>query len=529
VKMKKVVFITSLLLLVISMFAQSIQDAQQQIDNENYFKAKGILWKLLNDPAANKVEIYYYLGNAYLKADDADSAKIFYRLVATPDNKTPFGSVAAGRLNLLGKNKDAAKLDFQRAAQISKSKNANVFFEIGDAYLRPTITDLTEAISNLEKANDLDPKNTSIMLELGDAYLENAQNDNTMGGKAMNKYEGAIAINPKLAVAYIKKGQLAMNGRIYDDAISAFNKALEIDPNLNLVHLKLGDAYYYTKQFDKMIVEYKKYIDLSPGDIKARTIILQQLFNNKEYDKVIDEATKGLKTDPNNMDFLRFILYSDFELKRYKDGSDALSKLMAVPNIKLRPRDILYGARLSNAIGDTTMATQLYTQALANDTGNCDLISEYAKALFQSKRYAQADTMYNYKKAKCGSLTALEYYYLGRVYLLLDDSINADTTFGEFIKLSPTTPDGYYWRARTNLKIGKPDEFNSFPWYSKYIDVVTTAGTQDKFKSNMNEAYDYLGAYYFEKDKPKSKSYFQKVLESDPNDEFANEFMKQFK
>ncbi len=527
--MKKVVFISTLLIFAISVFAQSIQDAQQQIDNENYFKAKVILWKLLNDPASNRVEVEYYLGNAYLKSDDADSAKIFYKLVAAPDNKTPFGSVASGRLNLLGKNKDAAKLDFQRAVQLSKSKNANVFFEIGDAYFRPVVIDLNAAIENLEKANDLDSKNTSIMLELGDAYLENAQNDNTMGGKAMNKYEGAIAINPKLALAYIKKGQLAINGRIFDDAINAFNKALELDPNLNLVHLKLGDAYYYTKQFDKMIVEYKKYIDLSPGDVKARTIILQQLFNNKEYDKVIDESTKGLKTDPSNMDFLRFILYSDFELKRYKDGSDALSKLMAVPNIKLRPRDILYGARLSNAIGDTTTAMKLYTQALANDTGNCDLIGEYAKALFVSRHYQEADSMYNHKKTKCGDLTTLEYYYLGRDYLLLDDSINADTTFGEFIKRSPTTPDGYYWRARTNLKIGKLEDFNSLPYYSKYIDIVTTAGTQEKYKDNLNEAYNYLGAYYFEKDKAQSKSYFQKVLDTDPTNEFATEYMKQFK
>src|SRR4051812_38076263 len=97
--------------------AQTLADAQREIDNENYFKAKQILAKLMKDPAANKADVAYYMGNAYLKSDDADSAKVFYKMVWNPDTKTPLGYVANGRLSLLAKNTADAKVNFDRALQ----------------------------------------------------------------------------------------------------------------------------------------------------------------------------------------------------------------------------------------------------------------------------------------------------------------------------------------------------------------------------------------------------------------------------
>ncbi|HWB63874.1 MAG TPA: hypothetical protein VG603_10215, partial [Chitinophagales bacterium] len=196
--MKKVMLMALAAFFVTAAFAQTIDDAQNEINNENYYKARVILNKLLKDPASDKAQVEYYMGNAYLKDDEADSAKMFYKMVNTGDSKNPLGYLAAGRLGVLAKNSTEAKMNFDRAAQVTKFKNANVFFETGDAYFRPQIFDLAAAIQNLEKANELDGKNTTIMMELGDAYLENSSNDPTMGGKAMTEYENAIAINNKL-------------------------------------------------------------------------------------------------------------------------------------------------------------------------------------------------------------------------------------------------------------------------------------------------------------------------------------------
>jgi len=327
---------------------------------------------------------------------------------------------------------------------------------------------------------------------------------------------------------------LDVRGQIYDDAINAFNKALAIDQNYPIVHKELGTVYYYTKQYDKSLAEFKKYVDLSPGDAKAKLSYFEMLYEAKAYDKVVDEVNKALKTDPSNVDYLRFLLYSNYDLKHYKDASDASTNLFAAAAFKPKPRDYIYAARAAAAIGDTAKAISSFKVALGNDSTNCDMLGEYAKVLYVARHYDEAIKQYLAKKQVCpDKYGALDMYYVGRAYLILDDSINADTTFADFINKSPTTPDGYYWRARTNLKIGKLEDFYSFPYYQKYIEVAEPLASANpaKYKSNLIEAYDYLGLYYADKgkDKAKAKEYFQKALELDPNDENTLEFMKQLK
>jgi len=526
--MRKVFSAVVLVLSIYVATAQTLADAQREIDNENYFKAKQILFKLLKDGSVSKNDAAYYLGNAYLKSDDADSAKVLYQLVFNPDTRTALGYVANGRIALLNKDKANAKANFDRALQTSKMKNANIYYEIGDAYFRPAVIDLSAAISNFESAYNLDNKNTTIMLALGDAYLENSVNDNTMGGKAMNKYEGAAEINKGLALAWIKTGRLSVRGRMYDNAIESFNKALAIDQNFPVVYKELAEAYYLTKQYDKVKPNFEKYIALSPGDNQARTTLASLYFQSKEYDKAIEESNKGLATDPNNYIYQRIISFSNFELKRYKDAAEASQKFWANATKKVKDIDYIYSARIAAQTGDTTGAINYFKTALANDSANCDLLGEFGKVLFQAKHYNEAVAQYNSKKAICGKLNSVELYYLGRTYINANDSIMADTTFAEFITRNPTSPDGYYWRASTNVRfqLQKAETFPALPYYQKYIEVASVDPA--KYKRNLVEANDYVGAYYLsKKDKETAKPYILKALELDPADEIAVELMKQ--
>jgi tetratricopeptide (TPR) repeat protein len=528
--MRKVFSIVVLVCSVFALSAQTLQDAQREIDNESYFKAKQILFKLLKDGAVSKNDVAYYLGNAYLKSDDADSAKVFYKMVYNADTRTALGYVANGRLSLLAKDKIAAKQSFDNALKTSKFKVANIYYEIGDAYFRPTVIDLPAAITNFEAAYNLDNKSTTIMLALGDAYLENSANDNTMGGKAMNKYEAAADANKQLALAWIKTGRLSVRGRMYDQAIESFKKGLEIDQQFPIVYKELAEAYYLTKQYDKVTPNFQKYIDLSPGDNQARTTLASLYFQTKEYDKAIDESTKGLANDPTNFIFQRVIAFANYELKRYKEAAEASKKFWDNPNHKIKDIDYIYSARIAAQTGDTTAAINYFKTALANDSSNCDLLGEFGKVLFQAKHYNEAIAQYAFKKEKCGKLGSLELYYLGRTYYNALDSVMADSTFAEFITRNPTSPDGYYWRGKTNARfqIQKAEDFGAYPYYQKYIEV--TGGDAVKFKNNLPEAYVYVGIYFFEKakDKEQAKANFMKALEIDPANELAGIYMKQF-
>ncbi len=510
--------------------AQTLQDAQREIDNESYFKAKQILFKLMKDPAANKADVAYYLGNAYLKSDDADSAKIFYKMVWHPDTRTALGYVASGRLALLAKNMTEAKTSFDGALKTTKYKNADIYYEIGDAYFRPTITDLAAAISKFEEGYNLNSKNCVLMMALGDAYLEKSSTDNTMGGKAMNMYEAAdreCKANPQ---AKIRIGRLSMRGQMYDQAIKSFNDALQLDQSYPVIYKELGNAYYYTKQYDKFSSNYAKYIALSPGDIEAITSLLTMLIQNKEWDRALEEAAKGLKSDPNNYVFQRVQAIGNYELKRYKEAAEASKAFFSNSTRKEKDIDIIYAARIAAQVGDTATAFNYFRQALERDSSNCDLLSEFAKTLFLAKYDSEAIAQYITKKARCGSLSSLELYYLGRACFSVGDSLMADTTFAEFIMRNPTSPDGYYWRGYTNARyqILNADNYPALPYYQKYIEL--TASDPVKYKRNLTDAYFYVGLYFFYKveDKAQAKSFFSKTLELDPANEYALEMMKQF-
>jgi tetratricopeptide (TPR) repeat protein len=528
--MRKLISIAAALLLVLTVSAQTLQDAQREIDNENYFKAKQLLFKLLQDGAVSKNEVAYYLGNAYLKSDDADSAKVFYQMAYNPDTKSALSYVASGRLALLNKDRIGAKQNFDRALQTSKMKNANIYYEIGDAYFRPAVIDLQAAISNFEAGYNLDSKNTTLLLALGDAYLANSGSDPSMGGKAMNKYEAAADVNKQLALAYIKIGRLSVNGRMYDQSIESFNKALSIDQNFPIVYKELAEAYYLTKQYDKVTPNFEKYIALSPGDNQARTTLASLYFQSKAYDKAIEESTKGLVNDPNNYIFQRIIAFSNYELKRYKEAADASQKFWANSNKKIKDIDYIYSARIAAQAGDTTAAFGYFNTALKNDSANCDLLGEYAKVLFLAKHDKEAIAQYLSKKDICGKLNSVEVYYLGRAYIGNNDSLMADSTFAEFVARNPTSPDGYYWRAFINVKfqLQKPENYAAYPYYQKYIELASADPA--KYKRNLSQAYTYSGVYNFEKlkNKDEAKANFMKALELNPEDEIATEYMKQF-
>ncbi|RZK27543.1 MAG: tetratricopeptide repeat protein, partial [Hymenobacter sp.] len=63
------------------------------------------------------------------------------------------------------------------------------------------------------------------------------------------------------------------------------------------------------------------------------------------------------------------------------------------------------------------------------------------------------------------------------------------------------------------------------PYYEKYIEL----GNADpaKYKAGLVESYDYLGAYYAQKnDKASAKANFEKALAIDPTDDFASKSLK---
>lgn len=542
--MKNLKLFAVLILLSSQVFGQSaLDDAKKEIDKENYAKAKNILLKLIGDGSSDIKEVSYYLGNAYLKSDDADSAKVFYRMVGGAENKTAFGLLAYGRLTLLNGDLKTAKDLFDKAAVKSSMKNAMILSQAGDALFKPNTSDLAEAIRYFEDAYKIDPKNYINMLELGDAYLVNNE-----GGKALSKYESAAELYPKLTLAFIKIGRLNVNGRIYDDAINAYKKAIALEPDYALAHKELAEAYYLSKKFDLAKPEFQRYIELNKDDADAKTKFLMFLFQIKEYDQCASEAQKMLLDDPTNYIILRAIYYSDYELKRYKEGMEIAQRFwVAAPVSKVRPFDYVETAKLATKTGDTTVALKYFTTALAVDTNNGELLSDYGQLMYNTKRYQEAVANYTKKTVRFpNAITFYDFYYIGRANYAIalsfkskkDDAaakdsattyfVAADSAFAKLLPKYASTPDVWQWRAKANNNLDSEMKNGSAkPYYEQFIQVATKSADPTKYKNFLIESYQYLGAFFLNaKDTGAARGWLEKAKELDPQNETTNELLK---
>ncbi len=102
----------------------------------------------------------------------------------------------------------------------------------------------------------------------GNAYFEKGQHD-----QAISDYNKALEINPRYAEAYNNRGNAYSEKGQYDQAISDFNKALEINPRYAGAYNNRGIAYMLKGKYDKAWEDVHKAQDLGikihPGFLKA--------------------------------------------------------------------------------------------------------------------------------------------------------------------------------------------------------------------------------------------------------------------
>jgi len=83
------------------------------------------------------------------------------------------------------------------------------------------------------------------------------------------------------------------------------------------------------------------------------------------------------------------------------------------------------------------------------------------------------------------------------------------------------------------MMLTEKNEGMAKPYYEKFIELTLADPKFDLKKSGKDliESYKYLGDYYFSvaNDKATSKTYWQKVLEIDPNDKQAKEVLSGLK
>lgn len=532
-KQKSLIMMLFLAVIASVSFAQNpdVKKAFRFIDIEQPSKGLSALEQLVSANPTNAGYLYY-LGLAQLRTGAKDKALANFEKGISLDEKNGLNYAGKGHIRLLEKNSADAKVQLDKALSVSKSKDVGVLKAVAEAYLTDTKY-LLDALNLLNKAKTINGTDPDVHLLLGDAQLlQNAQ----QGGEAVSSYERAAKADPKSGKPNFKVGKIYQRAKANDIAISSYEKAIAADPEYAPAYKELGEIYYVQKEADKAVQAYEKYLGISetPGQAKFQYAFF--LFMAKQYDKA-NAIFKEVTTNPNVSPVaLRYYAYSLIEQsKNEAEGGPKTAEARTILEQyfqKAKPEELLatdytYFGKLLLKTKEDSLANEQFTKAVEMDSTQIEAASLNAETYFKRKKFPEAIDAYNKVMTMRQTPLTAELFNLGRSYYLESHFEEADSIFGIVAQKAPTMTVGPLWSAKARQQI---DSTGSQALANPMFEEVIKRGLTDavKFKKDLIEAYEYMGSYYvnIKPDVPKAKTYFQKILELDPNHAQAKEVLK---
>ncbi|MEP7265420.1 MAG: tetratricopeptide repeat protein [Bacteroidota bacterium] len=524
--MKKILFV--LIFIQSSVFAQTLKDAMRLNDNEQYDAATAMYKQLITKEPGNG-NIYYAFGENLLDAGDPDAAESMFNSGFTAEPGNAINSVGLAKVMLYKGDMLHAKAEIDKVIGASKSKNAILLMEAGEAYTQFKVKDLTSAQTYLETAVKIDSKNPDIYNALGDVYSE--LNNGTL---AATNYNKALDIDKNYTKALLHKGQLYKRSTNYEGAAVEFQNALAIDQNFATAYRELGEVFYLQNKLEKAKENYKKYLDLSKNNNVARLKYASFLFYSKNCPEGLNELNL-IPYDSTNLGIVRLTGYFNYDCGDSIKSLNAITRLfnMTAPDTGKRINlDYLYYGKILLRNGNDSLGSIYMWKSYYLDPSKTDLLREMAQMYTKAKQNCDAAKCYQELVNQGKNVTVTDYFNLGKSYYYCNDSIKADSAFAKVTELQPAYAYGHFWRARTNLRMD-PNAMLGLanPHFEKFIELTLadTAATA-KNRKDLVEAYGNIAlSYYNQKNYEKASDYCKKVLEIDPENVNAKKILNNIK
>ena len=282
--MKKTLLLGSLIFSSSFLFAQSIEEGQQEIYYQKYKSAAQTFEKVLQQKPTEGRALYR-LVYAYLHSNEADKAKQTIQKTSVPQDD-PFYKVARGYVLLHDGKKDSATIFFNQAIEDTKEKDAGVLSAVARAKIETKHGDANHAIALLDKAIKRDKRNARLLLWKGNAYrkLDN-------GSEAFKAYQEALNKDDKLAAASYQLGNIFVTQKNTSVYLPHFQRAIEVDQNFAPAYYALYIHHFYSDPA-KAMDYFKKYVALTDPNPDNDYAYTDLLYLNKQYKEAIAEAEK---------------------------------------------------------------------------------------------------------------------------------------------------------------------------------------------------------------------------------------------
>jgi cytochrome c-type biogenesis protein CcmH/NrfG len=518
--------------------AQAVDQGKKFLYYQRYKSARETFEKVLaSNP--NDINAVYWLGQAMLQAPsdlrDSVGAKALYQKALQTNGSAPLLLAGIGNIELREGKETDARQHFETAFSLSKGKDIAVLNAIGQANADFDIKagDPAYGIEKLNLATQIKGfNNPETYIIMGDAYRKLID-----GGNAVQSYQKALTLDPKYAAAKYKIGKVYLTQNNKEYFLSAFEDAIQLDPSYAPAYYELYYYWYFHGDVDKSITYFDKYLavtDPKPSDDYDK---IGNLYAAKKYPETIAAsqqkiATLGDKADPR---YYKLIAYA------YNDQGDSANakKYLDQYFTKQKPegyvtRDYSFYAQvLSKFPGNDSLVSVNYQTAIDKDTVVENKVAFAKEASDVAKKSGNKvasakwqGVLYNLKKNPSNT----DLYNWGISNYQAGLYKTSDSIFcGIYESKYPTEIFGFLWCARS--KRAEDDSTGSqglaVDAYEKLAAFARSSPDSAKYKSQILDSYFYLAGYSndVKKDKAAALSYLNKILEVDPTNATALQYI----
>ncbi|MHC4205134.1 MAG: tetratricopeptide repeat protein [Planctomycetota bacterium] len=297
--------------------------------------------------------------------------------------------------------------------------------------------------------------------------------------KALEYWNKALRINPRLANVYKSMALLYMKKGQFDDAVVQFRKALEIEPKLPDVYSNIGHSLMMSGRPKEAIMALQKEIQISPDTDFAYFLLGQAHLQQKEYQKAKEYYQTAIKFNPRYSNAYYGLASACAKLgesDKAKEYSDSFKKLKAAARKNLKGRKIEYDdfvetqksaaityinvGRMYRENGKLVKAEELLKQAAGLNPENVVCFLELATLYQLSKQPSKALQMYK-KVRDIQPESGVTYLVIGILSAHLKRYDDSEEAFRKLITLAPQKSDGYrelsrlYLKTRQNLPLAR--------------------------------------------------------------------------
>lgn len=467
--------------------------------------------------------LYYYLGYAQLKNDQFDAATKSFDAGIKLDPKEAINYAGKGHLSMLQKRPADAKVNLDKALDMTKSKKVPVLKAVAEAYLTNTKF-AGDAVTLLLKAKGI-KDDAEVEILLGDAYLLQNQ-----AGSAVSAYENSASMEPKNGKPYYKIGMIYSRPNPAESQ-RLLEKSVAVDPEFTYAYDELADIYYQQKEADKAVQAAEKFRQLSsdPEKIKMRLAFIYVM--KGEYAKANELFKELIKKDNVKPVIYRYYIKS---LQATKVSTDSVESakvseqfISKAKQEDITTKDLVDLGKLYIALGNEERGLTYLEKAIQQDPKSPEAMQIQAELLFKNRKYREAAVAYKRLLDVKTKPSPNDFLNLGRAYSRSSQFLPSDTVYTKLVEEHATNIQVAVEAARVKANIDSTQELGlAKALYEKILELGAAA--PDKNKTYIIEAYKYMGSYSAIKEgnMTKGKEYFEKVLALDPNDQQAKDVLK---